>query len=232
MLTVHHLKKAFYHRPVLKDLSFQVQEGEVVGLIGRNGVGKSTLLRILARISAPDRGQIFFRGRNIFKGSARDRRGIHYLGHAPGLYPSLTAEENIRFALTFHGETPTVSSVTAALERVGLTAQRKDPIRVYSQGMLQRLKVALADLLPWSLLLFDEPLTGLDTQGSQLVESLLTEWCTPHRALVMVAHDLEWVLTFCSRVLILEKGALAVDERTEGGGKDTLRKAYQEVMVT
>jgi len=231
LLTVHHLRKAFYHRPVLKDLSFQVQEGEVVGLIGRNGVGKSTLLRILARISAPDRGQILFQGRDIFKGSALDRKGIHYLGHAPGLYPSLTAEENIQFALTFHGEKPAKTSITEALERVGLTAQRKDPIRVYSQGMLQRLKVALANLLPWSLLLFDEPLTGLDTQGSQLVESLLKEWRTPHRALLMVAHDLEWVLTFCSRVLILEKGVLVVDELTEGAGKEALRKAYRDLMV-
>jgi len=215
----------------LEDLSFQVREGEVVGLMGRNGVGKSTLLRILARISAPDRGKILFRGQNIFKGSALDRRGIHYLGHAPGLYPSLTAGENISFALTFHGEKPDQTRITAALDRVGLTAQRKDPIRVYSQGMLQRLKVALANLLPWTLLLFDEPLTGLDTQGSKLVESLLKEWRTPHRALLMVAHDLEWVLTFCSRVLILEQGALMVDEHTEGTGKETLRKAYQDLMV-
>ncbi len=203
----------------------------MVGLIGRNGVGKSTLLRILARISAPDRGQILFQGRDIFKGSALDRKGIHYLGHAPGLYPSLTAEENIHFALTFHGEKPAKASISEALERVGLTAQRRDPIRVYSQGMLQRLKVALANLLPWTLLLFDEPLTGLDTQGSQLVESLLKEWRTSHRALLMVAHDLEWVLTFCSRVLILEKGVLVVDELTEGAGKETLRKAYQDLMV-
>ena len=90
MLAVANINKSFYHNPVLRNLSFGVNDGDVIALTGKNGAGKSTLLRILARVSQPDGGTVFYNDVDIFKGQASARKGILYLGHEPVSYTHLT----------------------------------------------------------------------------------------------------------------------------------------------
>ena len=103
MLTVSNISKSFHYKPVLKNIHFSVSTGETTALIGKNGAGKSTLLRILGKISTPEEGQIEVKGNDLFNGVAAHRQGIYYCGHAPGLYPSLTAGENLYYFSAFHG---------------------------------------------------------------------------------------------------------------------------------
>ena len=212
MLAVANINKSFYHNPVLRNLSFGVNDGDVIALTGKNGAGKSTLLRILARVSQPDGGTVFYHDVDIFKGQASARKGILYLGHEPGLYPSLTAIENMEFACRIHGAFPVVENIIITLKNIGLSEQINDPIKIYSKGMLQRLKYALANLLPWSILFFDEPFSGLDIEGKNLALDCLNTWKMKDRTMIFVTHDVEWGLSFCNRLLLLEEGNLKIDQ--------------------
>ena len=212
MLAVANINKSFYHNPVLNNLSFKVNDGDVISLTGKNGSGKSTLLRILARISQPDGGTVIYNDVNIFKGKASARKGILYLGHEPGLYPSFSAIENIEFASRIHGAFPVVEDIVTTLKNIGLSEHINDPIKIYSKGMLQRLKYALANILPWSILFFDEPFSGLDLEGKNLALDCLNTWKANDRTMIFVTHDVEWGLSYCNRLLLLEAGSLKIDK--------------------
>ena len=212
MLAVANINKSFYHNPVLNNLSFRVNDGDVIALTGKNGAGKSTLLRILARISQPDGGTVIYNDVDIFKGKASARSGIFYLGHEPGLYPSLSAIENIEFASRIYGALLEAEDITTTLKNIGLSEHINDPIKIYSKGMLQRLKYALANLLPWSILFFDEPFSGLDIEGKYLALDCLNTWKMKDRTMIFVTHDVEWGLSFCNRLFLLEEGNLKIDQ--------------------
>ena len=214
MLAVANINKSFYHNPVLNNLSFRVNDGDVIALTGKNGAGKSTLLRILARISQPDGGTVIYNDVDIFKAQASARSGILYLGHEPGLYPALSAIENIEFACRIHGAPPAADDIITTLKNIGLSEQINDPIKIYSKGMLQRLKYALANLLPWSILFFDEPFSGLDIEGKRLALDCLNAWKANDRTMIFVTHDVEWGLSFCNRLFLLEEGNLKIDQST------------------
>ena len=227
MLAVDNINKSFYHNPVLRNLSFGVNDGDVIALTGKNGAGKSTLLRILARVSQPDGGTVFYNDVDIFKGQASARKGILYLGHEPGLYPSLTAIENMEFACRIHGAFPVVENIIITLKNIGLSEQINDPIKIYSKGMLQRLKYALANLLPWSILFFDEPFSGLDIEGKNLALDCLNTWKIKDRTMIFVTHDVEWGLSFCNRLLLLERGSLKIDQSSSSIDMKTIMNVLQ-----
>ena len=227
MLAVANINKSFYHNPVLKNLSFKVNDGDFIALTGKNGAGKSTLLRVLARISQPDGGTVIYNDVDIFEGKASARKGILYLGHEPGLYPSFSAIENIEFASRIHGAFPVVEDIVTTLKNIGLSEHINDPIKIYSKGMLQRLKYALANLLPWSILFFDEPFSGLDIEGKNLALDYLNTWKMKDRTMIFVTHDVEWGLSFCNRLLLLERGSLKIDQSSSSIDMKTIMNVLQ-----
>lgn len=195
-------------RPVLKDLSLQIEDGETIGIVGANGAGKTTLLRTLARISACDSGDAFLDGESLFKGSAKTRAGMLFLSHHPNLYPVLTGEENLKLTSRLYGQSKSNDEITAVLEEVGLSRFRWDPIRNYSRGMLQRLGLAKTLLVQWKLLLLDEPTTGLDEEGGRLLERFLLRWQEENRSMMIVSHDINWLEKFCTTIYQLSGGVL------------------------
>ncbi|MEE9168019.1 MAG: ABC transporter ATP-binding protein [Candidatus Neomarinimicrobiota bacterium] len=206
MMSVENLRKTYHLRPVLRDVTFQVGEAASVGIFGKNGAGKTTLLKVIARICSCDGGDVRFDGRSIMKGPASNRQGILYLGHQPNLYPILTAEENLRFVCRLYGLAISEEELLATLEEVGLVRQRWDPIRYYSRGMLQRLGIAKAMAVPWRLLLMDEPVTGLDEKGIELLERFILRCQEQQKSLIVVSHQLSWLERFCSSILNLVDG--------------------------
>lgn len=202
----------------------------MVALMGKNGAGKSTLLRILARISAPTDGSALFKGRNLFSGSATDRQGLLYIGHAPGLYPVLSARENLSLFAGFHNVQITPADIDEALALVGLLEQADDQIRIYSQGMLQRLKLCMAILIDWDLLLFDEPFAGLDAQGRVLVEGIFSEWRRQKRTMLLVVHDLDWAWDQCSRLVLLANGNIDSEFDLAEADQTAVRNIFREVV--
>lgn len=232
MLSVSNLKKSFYHHPVLDEIYFQIREGETVVFMGKNGVGKSTLLRILARISAPDAGEIIFQEADLLRGAPRTRRKILYLGHHPALYPSLSAVENLHLTLELRSQKTTSKAIISRqLQELGLTRQIHDPIGIYSQGMLQRLKLAQASLIDWELLLFDEPFAGLDAEGIIRVQDCLNRWKEGGKTMILVLHSVERAIDHCSRFLFLSKGKISADLSFPVQGSDAVREKFQTLVA-
>ncbi|MBC8345354.1 MAG: ABC transporter ATP-binding protein [Candidatus Marinimicrobia bacterium] len=207
-MSVSNISKSFDRRTILKNVSFTLNEGETVVIMGKNGAGKSTLLRILARIMACDKGEIFFLNNDLLKGSPSVRRKLLYLGHAPAMYTTLSAIENLKLALTLRGTPMDISRIQDQLKYFGLSAQSDDPISIYSQGMLQRLKLAYAELADWDLLLIDEPFSGLDTEGIELVETALHRWKELGKSIIMVLHSLSRAEEFGDRILHIQNGLI------------------------
>lgn len=163
-------------------------------------------------MSALDNGEILINGETVKSNNPVSRRQSLYLGHAPGLYPPLSAMENLRIAGRFYGVNIGNARLLEILREVGLDRQFTDPIRVFSQGMTQRLKLALAIALPWSVLLFDEPFTGLDIEGRQLTEKLLESWKSPDRLLLLVVHDHRWANDHCDDIYVIRNGKVKLSE--------------------
>ena len=214
MLTISNISKSFHYKPVLKNIHFSVSTGETTALIGKNGAGKSTLLRILAKISTPEEGQIEFNGNDLFNGAAVHRQGIYYCGHAPGLYPSLTAGENLYYFSAFHGCKTETEKINLVLQDFDLLDAVNEPVKVYSQGMMQRLKLALLELIDWSLLLIDEPFNGLDFSGQEFAMKKMHSWQNGRRSIIFVDHDIDRVLELSSRVMVLDQHSIVLDEPT------------------
>lgn len=228
ILSLTKLSKSFFHRPVIREISSSVEAGEIIGIIGKNGVGKSTLMRILTGLSSADSGQVQIEGELLSPGNWASRRDTLYLGHSPGLYQAFSAVENLAFAAGLYKVADVDEKVLMAIDRVGLSHQKDDAIKVYSQGMTQRLKLALAMIIPWKVLLFDEPFSGLDTQGRKLAESVMEQWRNDKRTMLFVDHNLEWVLKFCTRVLFLDEWKIVLDSGTEDEGAEIIRKSFRE----
>ncbi|MEE9162455.1 MAG: ATP-binding cassette domain-containing protein, partial [Candidatus Neomarinimicrobiota bacterium] len=139
LFTAEHISKSFHLRAVLQDVSLALHAGETVLLFGRNGTGKTTLLRILAGVMRPEQGRASLDGRPLFTSDSRWRGDMVYLGHRAHLYPDLTARENLQLCLRLRKQTWDEDEFRSALQRHGLYAWRNESIRVYSEGMLQRL---------------------------------------------------------------------------------------------
>jgi len=208
MLSVSNISKSFNYRSVLKDVSFTLNEGETVVIMGKNGAGKTTLLRIIARIMACEKGKIFFQNQNLLNGKPSIRKKILYIGHAPAMYSSLSAIENLTLALDLRYIKANASKILDRLNQFGLGVQANDPISIYSQGMLQRLKLAYAELTDWDLLLFDEPFTGLDQDGAALMNKALTHWIEEGKTMCMVLHNMERAKIYGDQILYLNDGVM------------------------
>jgi len=230
VLTLKDLSKSFFHRPILNKVSCSINPGDIVGLVGRNGIGKSTLLRVLSGLSSADNGEITIGDETVSSGNWKARKNNLYLGHAPGLYQAFSAVENLEFAAQLYQVDNVSEKVTAALEKVGLTSQKNDAIKIYSQGMTQRLKLALALIIPWEILMFDEPFSGLDTQGIALAESVIIEWKQQKKTMLFVDHNLDWIIQFCNRVLLLDSGNITLDSLTNEEGATTIRETFKRLV--
>ncbi len=175
MIETRNLIKAFGSKYALRGVDLRVMPGESVVLFGPNGAGKTTLVRILASLSRPSGGTVRIGGLDLSSHADGIRRYLGVVSHAPLLYDSLTAEENLRFFAGLYGLAHPEKRIAEMLERVGLYARRGDLVRTYSRGMVQRLAIARALLHDPEVLLLDEPDTGLDPQAAEMLHDLLTE---------------------------------------------------------
>lgn len=209
MIEVRGLVKAFGLKAVLRGLDFRVDEGEFVALLGPNGAGKTTFIRILACLSRPSGGEVLIDGLHLPDDAGAVRRRLGVVAHQSLLYGDLTAEENLRFFSRMYGLGGVDARIAEVLKIVGLTLARRELVRTFSRGMQQRLSIARALLHNPSLLLFDEPFTGLDQDASAMLDGMLSEIASEGRTVVMTSHDLERSARLASRIDILSKGKIA-----------------------
>lgn len=192
----------------LRDARLTVDRGDGVALLGRNGSGKTTLLRILATTIRPTRGGGRVCGHDLVKEADLVREHIGVLGHAPGLYPDLTASENLAFAQRMSGEDVDDAAIGAALTRVGLAGHLHQRVRIFSSGMTRRVALARLILRPYDVLLLDEPYASFDADGIALLNEILLEARARGVAVVIATHDPERASAACNRMVALHEGRL------------------------
>jgi heme exporter protein A len=207
------------------DLSFIA--GQVTGLLGPNGAGKSTLIGLLSTLIRPTGGEVRYGGRPADEAA---RAAIGVLAHESLVYGDLSGRENIAFFARLYGAAGAARRADDLIDRVGLTAAADRPARTYSRGMLQRVSLARALVHRPQLLLLDEPFTGLDRAGVELLQRLLAEEKARGAILVVVTHDLPAVAQLLDRVVVLERGKVAADaaaprERSPGALEALYRAA-------
>jgi heme exporter protein A len=193
--------------PALRDISFQVPEGQCLALIGRNGAGKTTLLRILGGFSRAGRGETRILGSSPREADARRRIG--FLGHGIAIYDELSAIENLRLFGKLYGLADPDGAARRWLERTGLERVRDGLVREFSRGMRQRLAVARALLHDPAVLLLDEPFTALDDRAIAVLQSVLREALAQGRTVVMSTHQLREALELATHVALINRGRLA-----------------------
>ncbi|MFL6061976.1 MAG: ABC transporter ATP-binding protein [Marmoricola sp.] len=197
--------KSFGQVVALDGVDLDVAPGEIHGLVGPNGAGKSTLLGLLLRLSLPDTGTLEILGSPV--GRRLDLPdGIAGFVDGPGLYPALTARQNLRSTLRLRGTGSGPEDVDVALAQVGLTAVADDRVRGFSLGMRQRLGLAAALLTRPRLLVLDEPANGLDPAGTRQVRRVLTRLAAEGTAVILSSHRMDDLAALCSTVTILSTG--------------------------
>jgi heme exporter protein A len=226
------LVKTFGNRKVLSGVNFSAGTGEIVSLIGMNGAGKTTFLRILSTLSRADAGNILFNDASIKGDLAGFRRKIGAVLHAPMLYGNLTGEENLRFFCRLFDVPESGKQIIRLLDEVNLTQRSRDLVRTYSRGMQQRLSIARALLHSPEFLLMDEPYTGLDQGSAERLDGLIKDYAATGGIVLLATHDLDRAYQVSTRVDILHQGRIAFSGQVEQTTSNQLSERYREITST
>ena len=202
------LRRSFGERVVLDGVDLSLAEGETVAVIGPNGVGKTTLLRILAGLLRPSAGSVLLDGRPVRTADPQSRAAIGLLSHRAMLYDDLTLQENLEFVARLHGLRDPRKVAREALEQVELQSRAGDSPRTLSRGLIQRAALARALLHAPRLLLLDEPFTGLDSAAAGRLTSLLAARRPAGLGTIIVTHQEHEAREIASRVLALRAGSI------------------------
>lgn len=206
-IELHAIHKRYRQRPVLNGVNLAVHAGEVVGLIGPNGCGKSTILRIIAGLVRPSSGEVTVQGRNIAEEPGGVAPGLGIVFDPPGLLPHLTGLQNLRMLASLR-HTIGDTDIRQWMRRLGLDPADRQRVRAYSQGMLQRLGLAQAFMESPPILLLDEPTNALDPESVDLVAELIQEQQNRGAAILLASHHLEEVRRVCESVWKVAEGRL------------------------
>lgn len=231
MIDVRNLVKRFGSKAVLRKLDFHVEPGEFVALLGPNGSGKTTFLRILASLSNPSLGEVRVAGYALPRESAAVRARLGVVSHLPLLYGDLTAEENLQFYGRMYDVPQLSKRIEEVLAMVGLAARRHDLVRTFSRGMQQRLSIGRAILHDPEVMLFDEPYTGLDQDASLMLDGLLQTVAAQGRTIVMTSHDLARAQDVATRFDILSRGVIAASATRKQLGRTNLLTFYKRALA-
>jgi heme ABC exporter ATP-binding subunit CcmA len=230
LLEARGLVKRYGHFPALRGLDVTLQAGELLAVFGPNGAGKTTLLRLLATAARPTEGTLSFRGRSVAEDPAALRRVLGYVSHESLLYHALSPRENLMFTGKLHGLDDLRARVDEVLARVELSDRADSPVRELSRGLRQRASVARALLADPELVLLDEPFTGLDRQAARVLRKGLETLREQGRTVVLVTHDLSLGLELADRLLVLQRGRLALERRAEGIEAAAFEDLYLETL--
>lgn len=213
MLEVQNVTKLYSSIPAVEKVSFSLAEGEILGYLGPNGSGKSTTVKMVTGMIEPSSGKIFFRGRNIFESLADFREHLGYVPEEAQVYTHLSGLEYLQLVGRLRGMQEAIleEKARSMLRLLSLEAAQYSAISDYSKGMKQRVLIASALLHDPALIVFDEPLSGLDAVTARLFKDLLVLLAQEGKAILYISHVLEVVERVCDRVIILSKGRIVAD---------------------
>ena len=206
MIEITGLRKLFGSFTAVRDLSFTVRSGEVLGLVGPNGAGKTTTLRTLAGIIPPTAGEIRIAGHNLLTDPLSAKQALAFLPDEPRLFEYMTVRQHLAFIARVYGVTDHEARAQPLLEELEI-ADRIDSLPgELSRGMKQKLAIACGLLHAPQVLIFDEPLTGLDPLGIRRMKDSILQRAHSGAAIVLSSHLLHLLEEVCSHVLILKRG--------------------------
>ena len=228
VISVNHLSKKFNNLIAVDDLSFTVNEGDVYGFLGQNGAGKSTTIRMLLSLIKPTSGEINIFEKNLFAHRSEILRQTGAVIEKPDLYKYLTAYQNLSIFAKMSGIKVTRQLIMKQLEMVGLAERAHSKVKTFSQGMKQRLGIAVALIHNPRLIILDEPTNGLDPQGIADMRNLILRLSREMgKTIVVSSHLLSEIEIIANRILIINKGKKVV----EGNAAELLDPAKTIVQI-
>lgn len=222
-IVVDNLSKKYGVQKAVKDISFKINTGEVVGFLGPNGAGKSTTMKMITCFIAPTGGDVSVEGASILSDPETVKKKIGYLPENNPLYLDMPIVEYLRFSAEIQGvaKSEISSRVAAMIEKCGLDAEKHKNINELSKGYRQRVGLAQAMIHDPEVLILDEPTTGLDPNQIVEIRKLIKE-LGKEKTVILSSHILSEVEATCDRILIINKGRIVAD-----GSSETLRQQSQ-----
>ncbi|MFM1819714.1 MAG: Sulfate-transporting ATPase [Bacteroidota bacterium] len=204
------LSKTYGKQSAVKNLSFQLEEGQIVGFLGPNGAGKSTTLKMLLGLIRPSSGSVTIDGKDPQEQEITLKKQIGYLAENNPLYPEMYVREFLAFIGNIHQITNLESRIQEVIEWVGLEKESHKKIQELSKGYQQRVGIALAILHDPKMLILDEPTSGLDPNQRDEIRTLIKS-LQKDRIILFSSHILSEVEAICDRVLLIHEGILVTD---------------------
>lgn len=210
------LSKSFGDIKAVDDLSFKVNRGNIYGLLGVNGSGKSSTIRLILNLISPDYGSILINGKKSSNGNLILRKKIGALIERPDFYLYLSANKNLQILLKYSGLPPDKKKIQETLEIVGLLKYQYKKIGIFSQGMKQRLGIAQAIIHDPDIIILDEPFNGLDPQGIVDIRNLVGRLSQEFRkTIILSSHMLKEIELISDRMLIMNEGRAVAEGKVE-----------------
>ena len=233
MLELRHVTKRYRGIAAVEDVSFRLEAGVVLGYLGPNGAGKSTTVKMITGMVEPTHGQILFRGRSIYEDLPAFRARLGYVPEEAQVYTHLSGLEYLQLVgrLRAMPERAIERKARALLELFGLRSAAEAPLTDYSKGMKQRVLLSAALLHDPDLIIFDEPLSGLDAVTARLFKDLLLILRREGKAVLYISHVLEVVEQVCDRVIILADGKVLADASPSELARITSQPTLERVFA-
>jgi len=207
MLVIEGLTKYYRETLAVDNMSFEVNDGEILGLLGPNGAGKTTILRSVAGIVRPNSGRISVNGYDLAANEQQAKRSLAFVPETPNPYEMLTVYEHLRFiAMAYSTLGSFEKRASDLLERFDLTDKRNALVLTLSKGMKQKLAVACAFIHDAQVLLFDEPLIGIDPKGARELKDMMLASKQAGCSILVSTHMLDTAERLCDRILIMDHG--------------------------
>lgn len=225
MLEVKNIKKEFNQKLVVNDVSFLVNSGEILGLLGKNGAGKSTIFRLILNIIDPEEGQILLNGK---KYTIKDTKLVGFLPEEGSLGQELTVYEQMCFYGSLKGmsEEQVLERLEYWLQKFDIVEYMNKRIKELSKGNRQRIQFIAAIMHDPDLIILDEPFSGLDPLGVEKFKEILIELKHKNKAIIFSSHRMEHVELFCDNILMIDKGNTILK-----GSLNEIKKSYPKEKV-
>lgn len=234
MLKVENLTKKFKKATAVDNISFEVNSGEIIGLLGENGAGKTTTLRMLATMLKPTAGNAMIDDYNIIDNPDKIREKIGILfGGDVALYDRLTGRENMIYFAKLNGlnDLEANQAVNKIANELEMSEYIDRPVGKYSRGMKQKVSLARSIIHQPDVMLFDEPSTGLDVLSSKLIHDFILKCKKDNKAIVFSSHNMYETEKLCDRIIIIHKGKVIAKGTIEQLKKDYQKDNLEELFI-
>ena len=220
VLEVKNINKFFGKKQILKDISFDIEEGEILGFVGPNGSGKTTTIKIILGLQKASSGEVYINGENIKENFENAIKKVGAIVESPDMYMYLSGLDNLKLVANYYNISH--DKIDSIVEFVGLKDRIKDTVSKYSLGMRQRLGIAQAILNKPNLLIVDEPTNGLDPSGIIEFRKMLKELAKKEKMSIFISsHNLAEIENICDKVLLINEGEIvSLDVLHEKNDKD------------